>query len=172
MSIDSGLFPHIFPLHMLSAQLGTACQDALQLAAAARWEWDAYRPTHLLPYRPVWLLAVLARSLLSATSQLLYQLHSGRLDARLLHARRDSLLAATAAFRACCAAVAACLESNQPIGEALEALQELHAAFAGLGEAAAAAPQELWGQPGKLAFTAWFSLLFAATARVRVRVRA
>ena len=71
MSIDAGLFPQVYPLHMLSARLGTACQDALQLAGAARWEVDAYRPTHLLPYRPFWLLAVLARSLLSATSQLL-----------------------------------------------------------------------------------------------------
>lgn len=167
MSIDSGLRPHTYPLHMLSAQLGTACQEALVLAAVARWEVDVWRPTHLLPYRPFWLLAVLARSLLSATSQLLYQLHSGRLDATQLHARRERLLAAADAFRACCGSVAACLESNRPVSEALAALRGLHVAFAGLGEAATAAPRELWGQPGMLACSAWCTLLFNAAARVR-----
>lgn len=56
----------------------------------------------------------------SSATMLLYPVQSGTLHAACLHARREPLLAAAASLRASCAAMAACLESNQPITEALQ----------------------------------------------------
>ena len=102
---------------------------------------------------------------------LIYQVQSGRLDASQFQRHAGRLLAAAASFRACCDALAACLESNAPIGAALWALEQLHAHYAALGEAAAARPAELWAERGTLAFSAWFSLMFAAAARLRKMYR-
>lgn len=90
----------------------------------------------------------------SATSMLIYQVQSGRLDASQLHRQREQLLAVAAAFQACCTEAVACLESNAPMASSLRALERLHGAFIALGEAAGGAPAELWAQPGSLAFSA------------------
>lgn len=114
----------------------------------------------------------------SASSMLTYQVQSGRMDATHwaeLHRHREPLLAVAAAFQAACAEAAACLERNAPISSALSALERLHGAFIALGAAASSTPGELWAQPGSLAFSSWFSLMFAAASRVRaaaVAVRA
>lgn len=202
--------------HRQTATVSTPClQSAMAHIAAARWEVDLYRPTHLLPFLAFWQLGVLARSLLrwvlcsmprlwlcgrvchrphasqaccqsgcgllscsspatpcllgpvrSAASMLIYQVQSGRLDATHLHRRREQLLAVAAAFQDCCTQAAACLESNAAIGSALQALEQLHSAFIALGDAAGGTLPELWAQPGSLAFSAWFNLMFAAASRV------
>lgn len=102
----------------------------------------------------------------SATTMPVYQVQSGRMDATQTHRHRERLLGVAAAFQACCASVAACLESNAPIGGALAALEQLHAAFVSLGEVAGSEPADLWAQQGSLAFSSWFSLVFGAAARV------
>lgn len=198
LSIDSGLYSRIWPLHQKSSAAGTAChvscrdcwttavsqsccrhptaalqgpvccvtclpgvlaalaQAATTFVSSARWEVDVYRKTHLLPFVPFFKLSVLARSLLrqvshqarcaadqsfclplkwrpnggqsllrcSATSMLLYPLQSGTLNAALCHHHREQLLAVATAFQACCSAVAGSLESNEPIGHALQARKD------------------------------------------------
>lgn len=55
---------------------------------------------------------------------LIYPLQSGTFNAAQCHRHREHLLAVAGAFQACCAAVAACLECNQPIADALQVLKQ------------------------------------------------
>jgi hypothetical protein len=48
----------------------------------------------------------------------------------------------------------------------VQALEQLHSSFMALGKEAAATPAEMLGQPGSLAFSTFFSLIFSAAARV------
>lgn len=98
---------------------------------------------------------------------LLYPVQSGTLHAACLHARREPLLAAAASLRASCAAMAACLESNQPITEALQALEQVHSNFLLFGWAVDSLPAELHAKPGTLALSTYLSLLFSTVARLR-----
>lgn len=56
----------------------------------------------------------------SSATMLIYPVQSGTLNAACLHRKRAQLLAVAASFRACCAAVADCLEANRPICGALQ----------------------------------------------------
>ncbi|KAL4432408.1 hypothetical protein ABPG77_001707 [Micractinium sp. CCAP 211/92] len=165
--LDTGLLPVVMPLHHRSAAAGTLCTAAQTHTAAARWEVDCFRPTHVLPFTPFMELCVLARSLLSTATMLLYPIQSGTLHAACLHGRRGQLLAVATSLRDCCAALAACLETNQPIAEALQALERVHSDFLLLGQAVGRLPAELYIQPGALAMSSYLSLLFSTVARLR-----
>ncbi|KAL4430699.1 hypothetical protein ABPG75_005955 [Micractinium tetrahymenae] len=164
---DTGLLPIIMPLHHRSAAAGTSCHAASAHTAAARWEVDTFRPTHVLPVTPFVELCVLARSLLSSATMLLYPVQSGTMNAACLHGKREQLLAVAAALRACCAALAACLETNRPIGEALQALEQVQSDFMLFGQAVGSLPAELQAQPGAVALSTFLSLLFSTIARLR-----
>lgn len=71
---------HPLPYRMLpspplsSHQHPRACslQAAREHSSSARLELDLYRPTHVLAFRPFWKASLLARSLLSAVTVMLY----------------------------------------------------------------------------------------------------
>jgi hypothetical protein len=149
-------------------------QGALVHIEAARWEWDVYRPTHRLPPQPFLLLSILGRATLSAVAMLLYSQQLGGSPPQRAACRRlaSQLLAAARAFQGCCGAVAAALETNQPMLGVLRGLEELGASVRALEHAARAAPAEREGgqmAPDFLALDLATSL--AATASVRVRRR-
>jgi hypothetical protein len=54
---------------------------------------------------------------------LIYPLQSGTFNASQCRRHREQLLAVAGAFQACCAAVAASLERNQPIADALQVIR-------------------------------------------------
>jgi hypothetical protein len=56
----------------------------------------------------------------SSTNMMLYPLQAGTFNASVCHSHRDRLMAVAASFDACCDSVAACLEDNAPIAQALE----------------------------------------------------
>lgn len=82
---------------------GTPCmQAAYAHISAARWEVDLYRPTHLLPIRPLATLTMLSRAVLSTATLLLYPVESGTLRLQQCGAHAEELQGAAAAFAECC----------------------------------------------------------------------
>ncbi|GAB4820831.1 hypothetical protein N2152v2_007877 [Parachlorella kessleri] len=125
-AIDKGLFETVWPLHQMIMQAGGAIQAAQTHISAARWEFDVYRPTRVLPVLPFATLACLARAELSSAALMLYPVETGRLRLRLCAEYAVEFKAVAHALGALCSAMSATLQNNAPFPHVLDAFGQLH----------------------------------------------
>lgn len=143
-------------------------QAARAHCSSARLEIDLYRRTHIFPFRAFWRVEILARSLLSAVTVLLYPLQPGKLDLSLVHAHGDLVRAIGRDAQSALGALADCLELGVSVAAGLEALRALHRSTAALLGALRALPSDLALAPAGVALHVTTTNLLAATAQVGV----
>ncbi|GAB4814515.1 hypothetical protein N2152v2_001561 [Parachlorella kessleri] len=170
--VDSGLEPHVLPVHNMSMGASQSLQTALNHLRASRLEWDAYRSMHLFPATTYENLLILARTLLSPAMMLFYPLQTGKMRLTLCRQHARELRDLAAAFEGCCGALAEVIRYNAPVQRAGAALGALEASYVALMRAALAAQQEPAGVADALpndllALNMALSLLYTCCTRLR-----
>lgn len=134
--------------------------------SSARLEMDLYRRTHFIPFKPFWKLVLLARSLLSAVTVLVYPVQAGKLHLTLVHAHGDLIRDIGEQARRSLDAIANCLDKNAPIQPGLDSLVALHRGMAELVRALQTLPPELALEAESMAFHIMAINLLTATSQV------
>ncbi|KAL6775961.1 hypothetical protein ACKKBG_A19255 [Auxenochlorella protothecoides x Auxenochlorella symbiontica] len=167
LNIDSGLYPRVISIHMASYNSGKRITAAREHSSSARLELDLYRPTHVLAFRPFWKASLLARSLLSAVTVMLYPVQAGQLRLSMVHAHADLFARVRDNARVSLCRAAACLTDNAPIEDGLQALGDLHGALCCLILAFQRLPKELALTPDSMAFHIMATNVLTSATQIR-----